>query len=146
MLTHQTGGVNMSNKRRELLRDDRNGKIAGVCAGIADYFGWELWLVRVVVLASVLLGFGGILPVLYLVGWIVLEKKSVAEQRSGEPVRAAAERPVEVKTRVWQRGEAPPRALNHLKQQFDSIEYRLRDMESYVTSSKFQLHREFNKL
>jgi phage shock protein C len=136
----------MSNKRRELLRDDRNGKIAGVCAGIADYFGWELWLVRVVVLASVLLGFGGILPVLYLVGWIVLEKKSVAEQRSGEPVRAAAERPVEVKTRVWQRGEAPPRALNHLKQQFDSIEYRLRDMESYVTSSKFQLHREFNKL
>ncbi len=136
----------MSNKRRELLRDDRNGKIAGVCAGIADYFGWELWLVRVVVLASVLLGFGGILPVLYLVGWIVLEKKSVAEQRSGEPVRAAAERPVEVKTRVWQRGEAPPRALNHLKQQFDSIEFRLRDMETYVTSSKFQLHREFNKL
>ena len=136
----------MSHKRRELLRDDRNGKIAGVCAGIADYFGWELWLVRVVVLASVLLGFGGILPVLYLVGWIVLEKKSVAEQRSGEPIVPAAERPVEVKTRVWQRGEAPPRALNHLKQQFDSIEYRLRDMESYVTSSKFQLHREFNKL
>jgi phage shock protein C len=136
----------MSNKRRELLRDDRNGKIAGVCAGIADYFGWELWLVRVVVLASVLLGFGGILPVLYLVGWIVLEKKSVAEQRSGEPVKAATERPVEVKTRVWQRGEAPPRALNHLKQQFDSIEFRLRDMETYVTSSKFQLHREFNKL
>lgn len=136
----------MSNKRRELLRDDRNGKIAGVCAGIADYFGWELWLVRVVVLASVLLGFGGILPVLYLVGWIVLEKKSVAEKRSGESITPAVERPVEVKTRVWQRGEAPPRALNHLKQQFDSIEYRLRDMETYVTSSKFQLNREFNKL
>jgi phage shock protein C len=136
----------MSNKRRELLRDDRNGKIAGVCAGIADYFGWELWLVRVVVLASVLLGFGGILPVLYLVGWIVLEKKSVAERRSGEPITPIAERPVEVKTRVWQRGEAPPRALNHLKQQFDTIEYRLRDMETYVTSRKCQLHREFNKL
>ncbi|TXH97260.1 MAG: envelope stress response membrane protein PspC [Rheinheimera sp.] len=136
----------MSSKRRELLRDDRNGKIAGVCAGIADYFGWELWLVRVVVLASVLLGFGGFLPVLYLVGWIVLEKKSVAESRSGTVPTPVADRPVEVKTRVWQRGEAPPRALNHLKQQFDAIEYRLRDMESYVTSSKFQLHREFNKL
>ncbi|WP_348732783.1 envelope stress response membrane protein PspC [Rheinheimera texasensis] len=136
----------MNSKRRELLRDDRNGKIAGVCAGIADYFGWELWLVRVVVLASVLLGFGGFLPVLYLVGWIVLEKKSVAESRSGTVTKPVADRPVEVKTRVWQRGEAPPRALNHLKQQFDAIEYRLRDMESYVTSSKFQLHREFNKL
>lgn len=136
----------MNSKRRELLRDDRNGKIAGVCAGIADYFGWELWLVRVVVLASVLLGFGGFLPVLYLVGWIVLEKKSVAENRGGTVTKPVADRPVEVKTRVWQRGEAPPRALNHLKQQFDAIEYRLRDMESYVTSSKFQLHREFNKL
>ena len=48
----------MSTVKKELLRDDRNGKIAGVCAGLADYFGWELWLVRVVALASVLLGFG----------------------------------------------------------------------------------------
>ena len=136
----------MSTVKKELLRDDRNGKIAGVCAGIADYFGWELWLVRVVALASVLLGFGSFLPVLYFVGWIVLEKKSVAENRSGVVTKPVADRPVEVKTRVWQRGEAPPRALNHLKQQFDAIEYRLRDMETYVTSSKFQLHREFNKL
>jgi phage shock protein PspC (stress-responsive transcriptional regulator) len=60
-----------------------DAKIAGVCAGIADYFGWELWLVRVVALASLLLGFGGFLPVLYIVGWIVLEKKSVAEARPG---------------------------------------------------------------
>ena len=41
----------MTKMKRELLRDDRNGKIAGVCAGIADYFGWELWLVRVVTIS-----------------------------------------------------------------------------------------------
>lgn len=136
----------MSKIRKELLRDDRNGKIAGICAGIADYFGWELWLVRVVVLASVLLGFGSFIPVLYLVGWIVLEKKSVAQQRSGEAPRPVVERPVEVKTRLWQRGEAPRQALSHLKQQFDGLEFRLRDIETYVTSSKFQLQREFNNL
>ena len=73
----------MTKFKKELLRDDRNGKIAGVCAGIADYFGWELWLVRVVALRSLLLGFGGFLPVLYIVGWIVMEKKSVAENRKG---------------------------------------------------------------
>lgn len=140
----------MNKCRKELLRDDRNGKIAGVCAGVADYFGWELWLVRVVVLAAVLLGFGTFLPVLYLVGWIVLEKKSVAERRrndAGEltpaPVKA---RPVEVKTRVWQRGESARQALNHLRSQFDSIEGRVRHMESYVTSSQFLLQREINKL
>ena len=136
----------MSAVKKELLRDDRNGKIAGVCAGIADYFGWELWLVRVVVLASVLLGFGGILPVLYLVGWIVLEKKSVAEARKGTPPVPKVERPVEVKTRIWQRGEAPKQALQHLSNQFNGLELRLRDMERHVTSAKFQLNREFNSL
>ena len=140
----------MNNGRKELLRDDRNGKLAGVCAGVADYFGWELWLVRVVVLASVLLGFGTFLPVLYLVGWVVLEKKSVAERRSNDngerqPARVK-ERPVEVKTRVWQRGESARQALNHLRSQFDNIESRVRNMESYVTSSQFLLQREINKL
>ncbi|MBU1436380.1 envelope stress response membrane protein PspC [Paraglaciecola sp.] len=136
----------MTKFKKELLRDDRNGKIAGVCAGIADYFGWELWLVRVVALASLLLGFGGFLPVLYIVGWIVLEKKSVAEAKTGKVVVPPIEKPVEVKTRIWQRGEAPKQALGHIQQQFDSIEFRLRNIETYVTSSKYQLHREFNRL
>ncbi len=136
----------MSKVKKELLRDDRNGKIAGVCAGIADYFGWELWLVRVVALAAVLLGFGGFLPVLYLAGWIVLEKKSVAEAKLGLAPVAKVDRPVEVKTRIWQRGEAPKQALGHLQQQFDHIETRLRQLEKHVTSHKFQLNREFKRL
>jgi phage shock protein C len=136
----------MTKMKRELLRDDRNGKIAGVCAGIADYFGWELWLVRVVALAGTLLGFGGFFPVVYFVLWIVLEKKSVAEKRSGNVAPTEAERPVEVKTRVWQRGEAPKQAVQHLNQQFDAIEQRLRMIETHVTSSKFQLDREFRNL
>lgn len=31
-------------RKRELYRDHQNGKVAGVCAGLADYFGWEAWL------------------------------------------------------------------------------------------------------
>lgn len=69
----------MTKIRKELLRDDRNGKLAGVCAGIADYFGWEVWLVRLIVVTSVLLGLGGLLPVLYVAAWFILEKKSVHE-------------------------------------------------------------------
>lgn len=136
----------MTKFKKELLRDDRNGKIAGVCAGIADYFGWELWLVRVVALASLLLGFGGVSLVLYIVGWIVLEKKSIAEAKAGKVLVPQIEKLVEVKTRIWQRGEAPKQALGHIQQQFDSIEHRLRNIETYVTSSKYQLHREFNRL
>ncbi|HAT42754.1 MAG TPA: envelope stress response membrane protein PspC [Rheinheimera sp.] len=147
----------MTRVKRELLRDDRNGKVAGICAGLADYFGWELWLIRIVLVASVLMGFGGFLVVLYIAGWFVLEKKSVAERRTGNAASAGfsteqyqtsavVDRPVELKTRVWQRGESPRQALLHLNQQFEHIEQRIRSIETYVTSNKYQLDREISRL
>ena len=27
---------------KKLYRDPQNGMIAGVCAGVAEYFGWEI--------------------------------------------------------------------------------------------------------
>lgn len=50
----QTGEIAMS--KRELYRDPYNGKIAGVCAGLANYFGLEVWLVRILVITAALLG------------------------------------------------------------------------------------------
>ena len=50
----------------------RDKMIAGVCAGIAEYFGWEVSLFRVVfVLASILsAAFPGIL--VYVVMWVIM--------------------------------------------------------------------------
>jgi phage shock protein C len=57
--------------RRRLERPREGRKIAGVCAGIAVYMGWDVTLVRVVALLSVFLGIGA--PVIaYLVGWIAM--------------------------------------------------------------------------
>jgi len=137
----------MISKKGELLRDDENGKIAGVCAGIADYFGWELWLVRIITISAFFLGGGGIVFVLYIAAWVVLEKKSKATKHTAQTKAAAYDdKPVELKTRVWQRGESPKQALQHLNHQFNSMELKLRDMERHVTSSRFQLNREFNTL
>ena len=57
-----------------LLSRSRNKMIAGVCAGIAEYFGWETTLFRVVyVLASILsVAFPGIL--VYVVLWVVMPR------------------------------------------------------------------------
>ncbi len=143
----RNGGANMTRARRELLRDDTKGKIAGVCAGIADYFGWELWLVRIVTVSAFFLGAGGLVFVLYIAAWVVLEKKSKAGlQQDISTGSTTDERLVEVKTRVWQRGESPKEALQHLTNQFNSLELRLRDMERHVTSARFNLNREFNNL
>jgi len=58
---------------RRLVRS-RNKMIAGVCAGIAEYFGWDVTLFRVAfVLVSILsVAFPGIL--VYLVCWIVMPR------------------------------------------------------------------------
>ena len=62
----------MADGRR--LTRSRNKMIAGVCAGIAEYFGWEITLFRVVfVVVSILsAAFPGIL--VYLVLWVVMPR------------------------------------------------------------------------
>lgn len=56
------------------LTRSHNKVIAGVCAGLAEYFGWDVTLFRVVyVLFSIIsVAFPGIL--VYLVLWVVMPK------------------------------------------------------------------------
>jgi phage shock protein C len=61
----------IAGEQRRLERPRVGRKIAGVCAGIAAYTGWDLTLVRVVAVLSVFLGVG--MPLLaYIIGWIVM--------------------------------------------------------------------------
>jgi len=54
-----------------LVRPQFGRAIAGVCAGFAQHFGWDVVAVRLVLVAAVLLGFGT--PILaYAVAWIAM--------------------------------------------------------------------------
>lgn len=53
---------------RRLTRRSHNKMVAGVCGGVADHLGIDATIVRLVLVAAVIFGFGtGI--VLYAVGW-----------------------------------------------------------------------------
>lgn len=56
------------------LRRSKNQMIAGVCAGIAEYLGWDITLVRVayVLLSIFSAGFPGLL--IYIILWAVMPK------------------------------------------------------------------------
>lgn len=56
--------------QRRLYRSRRHRVIAGVCGGIADYFGWSPTAVRLAFIASLILP--GTQVVFYLVAWIVM--------------------------------------------------------------------------
>jgi phage shock protein PspC (stress-responsive transcriptional regulator) len=63
----------MSDKK--LLRSN-NRVIAGVCAGIAEWLGWDITLVRILYLVISILSaaFPGIL--VYIILWIVMPKQT----------------------------------------------------------------------
>ena len=59
-------------KRLVRSRDDR--WIAGVCGGVAQYFGVDANLVRLVAVLGTIFGFGSF-AIAYLVGWILMPEQ-----------------------------------------------------------------------
>lgn len=57
---------------RKFGLDKRNGKIAGVCAGIARYFGIDPLLVRLLFAVGAIAGFGSFI-VIYLAMWLLVD-------------------------------------------------------------------------
>jgi len=49
----------------------QRGKLMGVCAGIADYFGLDVTLVRVAWVIGTLIGFGSLVLIYLAIGLIV---------------------------------------------------------------------------
>lgn len=76
-MTRTVANENIMQQSRGLVRSN-NKMIAGVCAGIAEYYGWDPGLVRAayVVLSIASAGFPGIL--VYLVLWAVIPRGPVA--------------------------------------------------------------------
>src|SRR5438093_13785444 len=60
--------------RTRFYRDKRNGKLFGVCAGIADYTGFDVALVRICFLAAVFMSGGSVLPFYFIAGWVAPTK------------------------------------------------------------------------
>jgi phage shock protein C len=60
---------------KRLYRSRSSRMLAGVCGGIAEYFGWDPTLVRLVFLVSLLLP--GPQAVFYLVAWIIVPPEPV---------------------------------------------------------------------
>lgn len=125
---------------RTLYRIPQSGKISGVCAGVAEYFNFEPWLVRVATASIFLLGGSGIVVIVYILLWMILDIKPTV------PGDKYEHKDIEVKKKFWQAGEPAKQALSDVNSQFRSLELRLQKLEQYVTSDSFDLKREINNL
>lgn len=59
---------------KRLMRLEEGRMIAGVCAGLAQHFGVDPTLVRIIFVILALFGLGGV--VLYLILWLIMPRAS----------------------------------------------------------------------
>jgi phage shock protein C len=121
--------------RTRFYRDKRNGKVMGVCSGIADYTGFDVSLVRVCFLAAVFMSGGSVLPFYFIAGWVAPAKPREQEHYDRE------------ERQFWQGVRASPaRSARDIRSRFRDIDRRLADIESYVTTENRSLAREIEQL
>jgi phage shock protein C len=121
--------------RTRFYRDKQDGKVLGVCAGIADYTGFDVALVRICFLAAVFMSGGSVLPFYFIAGWITPTKPRELDYRGSE------------ERQFWQGVRASPaRAARDIRSRFKDMDRRLADIESYVTTENRSLAQEIEQL
>ena len=168
------------NYRKPLYRYPRQGRIAGVCAGIANYLEIKTFWVRLATLGSLFL-FGPFTLLGYVICWIAFDidpnepacsgrraerRRRRAEKRAAKRAAREAERKSRAHTSFQRENSADPSphpetretssaAHEGMRQRYDEaqctevfrlLELRLREIEAYMTSKRFRLHCEINRI
>jgi len=123
-------------QQNRLYRDRDNAVIFGVCAGLADYFGFDLKLTRICVAIAALIFFPTVVVIYTILGFIL-------DDAPGEPRRDRYTEDYALRRRV--RSE-PHATLRSVRYRYLALERRLQRLEKHVTSRKFDLGREIDGL
>ncbi|MEQ9640716.1 MAG: envelope stress response membrane protein PspC [Alphaproteobacteria bacterium] len=120
--------------RARLYRNPDRGIILGVCAGVADYFGISLTLVRVVMALGLVF-----FSVPTLLGYLGTAWLLPAQPR--DLYRDAAD------AAFWRQARIRPiETVGALRHKFRELERKLRAVEAHATSRAFDLGREIDSL
>ena len=121
--------------RTRFYRDKRRGKFLGVCSGVADYTGFDVTLIRILFIASVLLGSGAPLLLYFIAAFMTDDKPRELQVKDVE------------EKQFWQHVRAnPSRGAQDIRSRLRDIDRRLADIESYVTTENRSLAREIEQL
>ncbi len=140
-----------------IYRNTREGKIGGVCAGLADYWDVAPWVVRLAWIGAFL--FTGTLAFwAYLGAWLLLAPRPARRLADGVDSGELDYEPVDVEMeyderhhdyrprKVFRYSESTSVRLQRARERLDAALRRVENMESYVTSRQYELNKEFARL
>ncbi|WP_309612123.1 envelope stress response membrane protein PspC [Sphingomonas sp.] len=127
--------MNQPASRTRFYLDKRHKKVMGVCAGIANYTGLDVNIVRIGLVVSIFIGAGALIPVYFIAGWIANdEPREIASDTKEERV-------------FWQGVRASPaQSAREIRSKMRDINRRLADIEYYVTTENRSLAKEIEQL
>jgi len=119
---------------RRFYRSRDNAILGGVCAGVAEYFGFNRRATRL--LTFIVFLFAPVMTLLFYFGTVLLiptEPREYRRARHDEQFRRAL------------RAE-PRRTMTDVRRRFRSMESRLARLEKHVTSPRYNLDEELRRL
>jgi len=147
-----------ASSKRQLYKNPDQAKICGVCAGLADYFDFEVWVVRIISISLLILGGFWLVILAYIVLCFVLDPKPgsrsnkgcfgrnkkpktprYAEENDSKPYRSSVKD-------VWRSGYSPKDTLEKIENKFSRLEKKLQGIESFVTSREYELEKKFKEM
>ena len=119
---------------RRFYRSADHAVLGGVCGGLSEYFGFNLKVTRVLAVIGFCMN-PPIATVAYLAVVFLVPARSLAvtEPKVDEEFRKALR-------------SSPGQTMGDVRSRFKSLDRRLARLEKYVTSSRYQLDREFKEL
>ncbi len=125
-----------SRNPKRFFRSRDDSVIAGVCGGIAERFGWEPILVRVLTVLLTMFMMGPVAIIAYIVIWMITPRAPLGYGGFSDEEDA-----------FWRGVSDRPRAtFGTIKYTFMDLEERLKNIERTVTSEEWRLRQEFKDL
>ena len=119
---------------RRFYRSADHSVLGGVCGGLAEYFGFNLKVTRILAVIGFLMN-PPLAAIAYLaVVFLVPARSTKALMPKIDPEFRKALR------------SSPSQTMSDVRRRFGSLDRRLAKLEQYVTSSRYRLDREFRDL
>ncbi len=122
---------------RNLYRNPRRGPLAGVCTGLAEYFEIPVWVARLIAI-SLFIFVSQLFVIAYIAGIFLLAKRPSSHFQSRQQQHRD--------NGLFNYQKPASERLRDIHERLQALDKKLRGMEGYVTSKKYQFNKEINDL